>query len=108
MVSFVASLQVSSFRKLVDAPYNTTMSTGNLRSATVAAFLALTKKDHHAAVRSIHYFAIIFSFMTGAFIGGILTYHVGIKAIWFSGIILMCAVILFRVDEIKNKRKAKQ
>jgi uncharacterized membrane protein YoaK (UPF0700 family) len=36
-VSFVASVQVSSFRKLVDSPYTTTMSTGNLRSASQAA-----------------------------------------------------------------------
>jgi uncharacterized membrane protein YoaK (UPF0700 family) len=33
-ISFVSSVQVSSFRKLVGYTYNTTMITGNLRSAT--------------------------------------------------------------------------
>ena len=108
VVSFVASLQVSSFRRLVDAPYSTTMTTGNLRSATVAAFLALTKKDRRAGMRSMRYFAIIFSFMTGAVVGGLLTAHLGITAIWFAGIILLSAVVLFRIDEIRNKRKVKQ
>ena len=43
-ISFVASLQVSSFRKLVDSPYATTMCTGNLRSASLAAYIAFTKR----------------------------------------------------------------
>lgn len=43
-VSFVSSVQISSFRKLVGSTYSTTMVTGNLRSATQEAYIAFTKK----------------------------------------------------------------
>lgn len=46
-VSFVASIQVSSFRKLVDSPYTTTMSTGNLRSASQQHTLLLLKETEN-------------------------------------------------------------
>lgn len=95
VVSFVSSLQVSSFRKLVDAPYNTTMSTGNLRSATQAAYIAITKKDRQAAVRSLRYCLIILSFVSGALIGGVLTHRIGIHAIWCSGLILCGGLLLY-------------
>lgn len=101
-VSFAASVQVSSFRKLVDSPYFTTMSTGNLRSATQSAYIAITKKDHKSAVKSIRYFTIIFSFIFGGFMGGLLTLIIGVKSIWCAGIILVSAVILFSISKGKS------
>ena len=103
VVSFVSSLQVSSFRKLVDSPYNTTMSTGNLRSATQAAYIAITKKDRQAAVRSMRYYLIILSFVGGALIGGVLTHRVGIHAIWFSGLILSGGLLLYLTHRTKGE-----
>jgi len=102
IISFLASIQVSSFRKLVDSPYTTTMSTGNLRSASSAAFIAITEKDIKSAIRSIRYFTIIFSFIFGAFLGGFLTLSIGEKSIWCSAIVLICAVILLRIEEQKT------
>jgi uncharacterized membrane protein YoaK (UPF0700 family) len=102
-VAFAASVQVCSFRKLVDSPYNTTMSTGNLRSATQAAYNAIFKKDHPSAVRSIRYFTIIFSFMAGGFIGGLLTLIIGAKAIFCTVIMLAFCVILLSIERHKNK-----
>lgn len=104
-VSFVASVQVSSFRKLVDSPYTTTMSTGNLRSASQAVYKAFTQKDYESAVRAIRYFTIIISFMSGAFLGGLLTLIIGVKAIWGAVIVLVCAVILFNIGERKNNHE---
>lgn len=52
-ISFVASVQVCSFRKLVDSPYNTTMITGNLRFATQEAYNAFTRRDYKSALRAI-------------------------------------------------------
>ena len=101
-ISFIASVQVSSFRKLVDSPYATTMCTGNLKSASEAAYAAFTQKDHKAAVRSIRYFIIIFSFIMGAFLGGFLTLNIGIKAIWCAAAVLASAFILFCIGEEKN------
>lgn len=102
-VSLVASIQVSSFRKLVDSQFNTTMSTGNLRSATQALYLAVTQKDRKAGIRSLRYFIIIFSFFSGAFLGGIITSLFGIKAIWSTIVLLIVAVVLMDRDEHKEK-----
>lgn len=101
-ISFVASVQVSSFRKLVDSPYATTMLTGNLRSASYAAYIAFTKKDFESAVRAIRYLTIIFSFLFGAFLGGVLILLIGIKAIWGAVIVLIISLILFHIDERKS------
>ena len=105
-VSLVASIQVSSFRKLVDSQFNTTMSTGNLRSASQALFLAVTQKDTDAAIRSIRYFSVIFSFFSGALIGGVLTSHIGIKAIWSTIVLLIFAVVLIDMEERREKSNA--
>jgi Predicted membrane protein len=98
IISFTSSLQVSSFRKLVDSPYNTTMSTGNLRSATQAAYNAITKKDHQSAIRSIRYYLIIISFISGALIGGVLTDCIGLHAIWVAGLLLAGGLVLYLVN----------
>ncbi len=98
-VSFVASIQVSSFRKLVDCPFNTTMSTGNLRSASQALFLAITRKDTVAAIRSIRYFIIILSFFSGALSGGMITSFFGIRAIWIVLVLLIFAIVLMNHEE---------
>lgn len=99
IISFVASIQVSSFRTLVDSPYATTMSTGNLRSASQAAFIAITEKDTNAAIKAIRYFIIIFSFIFGAFAGGMLTLRFAEKAIWCAAIVLVLAFIILRIEE---------
>jgi uncharacterized membrane protein YoaK (UPF0700 family) len=101
-VSLVASIQVSSFRKLVDSQFNTTMSTGNLRSASQALYLAVTQKDTDAAIRSIRYFIIILSFLSGALVGGIITSLFGIKAIWSTIILLIYAIVLIGFEEHKK------
>lgn len=102
-IAFVSSVQISSFRKLVDSPYSTTMCTGNLRSASQAAYMALIKKDSVYATKAIRYGMIIFSFLTGAFLGGMLTLRIGVKSIWFTVLVLIVAVVLFTMDEHKAK-----
>ena len=104
-VSLVASIQVSSFRKLVDSQFNTTMSSGNLRSASQALFLAITQKDSSAAIRSIRYFSVIFSFFSGALIGGFITSLIGIKAIWSTILLLIFAAVLIGIEEHRGKEK---
>ena len=98
IVSFVASVQVSSFRKLVDSPYSTTMITGNLRTAAQAVYIACVKKDREAARRAMRFILIIFSFLAGALFSGLLMLMIGVKAIWGAAIILAAAVILFRAS----------
>lgn len=102
-VSLVAAIQVSSFRKLVDTQFNTTMSTGNLRSASQALYLAVTKKDPSAAIRSIRFFMVIFSFFSGALIGGFITSFFSIRAIWSVIVLLIFAAVLVDREEQEKR-----
>jgi len=88
-ISFIASVQVSSFRKLIDEPYSSTMCTGNLRSASKALFEAVTKHDRTAARRSGRFFAIILAFLCGAVLGGVLTVRFSERSVWAAVIILL-------------------
>lgn len=102
-ISFVSSVQISSFRKLVDSPYATTMCTGNLRSASYAAYIAITRKDSESAVKSLRYFIIIFSFLAGASLGAKLTLSVGVRSIWAAAVILILASILLDTNKRRNR-----
>jgi uncharacterized membrane protein YoaK (UPF0700 family)/general stress protein 26 len=99
MIAFAASVQVSTFRTLITWTYNTTMMTGNLRSASRALFLALVDHDPEAAGKARHFGVIILSFLTGGIIGGWLTLRVGGHAVWAAAGVLVVALGLFVVDE---------
>ncbi|HCW54479.1 MAG TPA: DUF1275 domain-containing protein [Clostridium sp.] len=103
-ISFVSSVQMCTFRKLSNCAYNTTMCTGNLRSACETAYRALTTNNKEEAKKSIRYFTIILCFIIGSAIGGYLTIAIGVKSIWFAALILIFAVCLFTYDEIKYNR----
>ncbi|MDQ1275458.1 MAG: hypothetical protein QG610_1032, partial [Euryarchaeota archaeon] len=102
-ISFVSAVQVSSFRKLVGSTYNTTMITGNLRSAIHEVYTAVTKKDRKSALQAVRFSTINLSFLVGAISGGLLTSFIGAKAVWIAVIVLICSVILFSADERKSK-----
>jgi uncharacterized membrane protein YoaK (UPF0700 family) len=107
-ISFVSSVQIASFNKLVDSPYSTTMCTGNLRTASQAAYKAFIKKDNNSALKTKRYVAIIFSFIIGACLSGLLTLLLGVKSIWFASLILVISLLLFRIDDFRfNSSKNK-
>ena len=102
-ISFVSSVQIASFGKLVDSPYSTTMCTGNLRSASQAAYKAFVKKDNNSAIKTARYAIVIFSFIIGACFAGILTSRIGVKSIWFTVLVLIISLSLFSIDEHRLK-----
>lgn len=102
IISFVASVQMTSFRKLIDVPYTSTVSTGNLRSATEAMYIAITTKDTNAAIRAMRYGVILAAFWGGALLGGFLTLAIGDKAIWGAVVALIFSFILFTEKEKWN------
>jgi len=101
LVAFTSSVQVSSFRTLVDTSYSTTITTGNLRTASHAAYHALVAHDQEAAHRARRFFAIITAFLLGAFGGALLTSDsvMGIHAVWAPACLLLLALALFVHDE---------
>lgn len=103
VISFVASVQVCSFSRLVDSSYATTMMTGNLRQFSQAAYKAIVYKDQEAKAKASRYIVIISSFIFGAFTGGILTSLTGVKAVWGAAVILLLCFLLICILEENNK-----
>ena len=101
LISFVCSLQVSSFRKINGLVYATTMCTGNLRSLCDKIYIFLFDKKKEAFKHSLIYISIILMFIIGVIIGSLaanILYH---KSIFICCIILL--IILFILYE-ENKK----
>jgi uncharacterized membrane protein YoaK (UPF0700 family) len=107
MIAFVASIQISMFRTLVKWPYNTTMTTGNLRTAFQALYLALVDKSAEATAQARSFLTVIFAFLVGALLGGYVTFELGARAVWLCCVILLLGLIVFVADDRHDlKRRA--
>ena len=91
-ISFLAALQSSSFRLLEKWPYNSTMTTGNLRSLAELSFQALSQPgDAEAPRRAKLIGTICLAFLAGAVLGGICTPRLNNKSLWAAGVLLLFA-----------------
>ncbi|WP_242224196.1 YoaK family protein [Bacillus cereus group sp. BfR-BA-01380] len=97
-ISFVSSLQISTFNKLDKWAYNSTMTTGNLRTVTQAAYLAFIEHNQEEKKRFKEFLVIILSFILGAMLGTFTTIHIGNRSIWIASGILVIALILYHKD----------
>ena len=103
-ISFVSSLQIATFRTLVNSSYSTTMITGNLRSGVDLAFHAWRTKEKKTALQAVRYFSIILSFAFGACLGGVMTVGIGDKAIFAVVFILFAALMMFLLDRQRTEK----
>lgn len=94
IISFVCSVQVSSFRKLEGNAYATTMCTGNLRSGSEAMYLFLSTKEKAAGRKCAKYFLIISFFVGGAVLGALAVELWREKSIWLCCIGLAIVFLL--------------
>jgi uncharacterized membrane protein YoaK (UPF0700 family) len=97
-ISAVAAFQLTAFRKVVDWPFATTMTTGNLRSLAAAAVAAARTRERLAAARMRAYAYVIAGFAGGAVLGGQLTTRFDTRAIWLAAALLAGAYVLIRRD----------
>lgn len=104
-IAFIASVQVSSFRKLVDSPYSSTMCTGNLRYASRAMFLYVTERSREEGRKAGRYFLVIGMFLTGAVAGGILTDLFPVRSVWAAVLILVVCLILLAAQRRGTARE---
>ncbi len=88
-VSFVAALQVSTFRLLVDTAYSTTMITGDLRSMSAELYKRLATGDQDAGRRAKRLGGVIAGFVVGAVSGAFLTHQIGNRAVWGAAGVLL-------------------
>jgi uncharacterized membrane protein YoaK (UPF0700 family) len=96
--SFAASLQVSSFNRLANSGFSTTMCTGNLRMAVRTAHSAFVSKSKDDLRASARYCLIILAFVVGAAVGAFATAALGARAIWLSTALLALAMGLLFLD----------
>ncbi len=101
-ISFVAAVQTSAFKKLVDSPYSTTMCTGNLRSAAQALYAALVGGDRWSLVRAGRYLLIVGVFTLGALLGALATPPLGNRSAWGAALLLAGALALYVEEERKK------
>ncbi|MFI0813021.1 YoaK family protein [Streptomyces echinatus] len=104
LVAFMASVQMSTFRTLVDAVYNSTMTTGNLRAAMQNAYAAVVAKDREARRRSWQFACVVLAFLVGAFCSGWMTFRWGVHAVWGACAVLTVGLGLFVHDERMARR----
>ena len=100
LVSFACSMQVQTFRKVNGYGYASTMCIGNLRSGTESLSIYLREKKPEILKKALHYYGIIFVFAIGAGIGGILSLHIGIRAIWVSSLLLAAVFTMMFVEKM--------
>jgi uncharacterized membrane protein YoaK (UPF0700 family) len=99
-VAFVCSVQVSMFRTLIKWQYNTTMTTGNLRTAAQALFIAWADRDAEAALRARAFGTILLAFTAGAVLGGACSVQLGVRAAWVAAACLTLALWMFIADHL--------
>jgi len=97
-ISFVSSLQISTFNKVENWAYNSTMTTGNLRTAAQAAYALFIEHNQEAKKQFKDFSLIILSFLFGALAGTFFTIYIGNTSIWIAGGILFIALILYHRD----------
>lgn len=103
-VSFVCGIQVESFRKVEGHAYATTMTTGNLRSATEALYQYLATRDPAMGRKCGYYYSIMGSFILGAVIGSFVTEVMQLRAVLVCCIILAVCMALMAVPTDSKSR----
>jgi uncharacterized membrane protein YoaK (UPF0700 family) len=105
-VAFAASIQWSTFRMLVEAPYSTLLVTGNIRTATASAFQWIVDRDLTARRQARHFGAVVVAFAAGALIGAICTDNLGTTAVAVAAGLLLVTLVALMHETRQLERQA--
>jgi uncharacterized membrane protein YoaK (UPF0700 family) len=105
-VAFAASIQWSSSRMLVDAPYSTLLATGNLRTATAATYQWIMDHDPSARRHAGNFGAVVVAFVAGAIIGAICTNNLGPPAVAIAAGVLLITLVALVYETRQLERRA--
>ena len=89
LVSFLMGYQLCLFRNCLGVPFNTTISTGNIRTVGLFLFGALDKESRDSLKKVIIFTILTFAFAVGAIPGTLISLALSIKSVW------VCSFILF-------------
>lgn len=102
-IAFVSSLQIATFNKLEKWSYNSTITTGNLRTATQASYAAFVEHDPEGTRKFKGFTAIILSFICGALIGTFFSTYLGNTSIWIAAGIILFTLMLYHKSKENTK-----
>jgi uncharacterized membrane protein YoaK (UPF0700 family) len=98
-ISFLAAMQSSSFTRVHQWSYSSTMTTGNLRHFGETAFRALFQPQDPEAMHQTRVFgAICLTFLAGATAGGLGVTRIHNRALWVPSVPLFIAGLLLLVE----------
>lgn len=105
-ISFIASLQVNTFRVISGTPYASTMCTGNLRSAFEYLSSYLFEHNKAALKHSARYCLVIVFFCLGCSAGAVSISYFGKASILVCAILLLplLAMIIYENLRLYHKR----
>lgn len=98
-VAFVAAVQSTIFGKIGDWSVNTTMTTGNLRTAAASAYRVLLRRERDAREQAVTFGTVCIAFLLGAGLGGLVTRWLHNHAAWAVCILLSALLVLFEPDD---------
>jgi uncharacterized membrane protein YoaK (UPF0700 family) len=99
LVAYVSAMQNATFGVLRRWSVNTVIATGNLSTATRAAYRALVLGEPGAGEQARLFGTICLTFLAGAVLGGFATHRLGNAAVWLAAALVAAALLLFVVDE---------
>jgi len=100
-VAFVAALQSTIFSKLGDWSVNTTMTTGNLRTAAASAYRAVLRRERDAHRQATVFGTVCLAFLLGAGLGALLTRLLHNQAAFGACLLLTGCLLLLELDEVR-------
>ncbi len=103
-VSYVASVQNSTFDTLRKWPFNTVTLTGNLRTMTRSTYRALVLRARGEGEKARSFAVVCAAFLAGALIGALSAAGWGNRAAWVGAGLLGAALLLFVLEEPRNRR----
>ncbi|MBO0676049.1 DUF1275 domain-containing protein [Mycolicibacterium sp. S2-37] len=102
-ISFLAAVQIGLFRNIGDLNYMPVATTGNMMRMVEAGYDGLVEKQASARHAFRIYAALIATFAVGAVIGAVGSRAWGVRAIWSAAAILAVTLVLFVIDERKQR-----
>jgi uncharacterized membrane protein YoaK (UPF0700 family) len=97
-IAFAASVQVQTFRKVNGRSYNSTFTTGNLRTLSEAAVAWSLGGHNQSSARTVRDFSVIcVAFLLGAIAGGYTAPAFGNRALWCDIALLVLVTLAVKI-----------
>ncbi|WP_423364183.1 YoaK family protein [Mycoplasma sp. P36-A1] len=102
IISFVAALQVGTYRKLSGVPFSTTMTTGNIRTASEYLYYHFCEKGKKHGTKSAKSFLIAIGFFAGALLSASLYFYLNFSPLYTTIITLIVVLVFTYLFRTKN------